>query len=422
MLAALAVVLDGFDVQIIAFAAPALMQDWGIDRSQLAPIFAIGFIGMMIGTFIGGWLGDRIGRRGGILSSVLLFALCTGAVVLAQNLVQLGVLRFVAALGLGALIPNATSLIAEFTPRRHRSVAVAIGLVCNPIGGVIGGLFAAPLLPEIGWRGLFALGGLVPLAMFAILYVYLLESPRYLRRAPKHRDRLDRTLARMGIEVPPGAEIVDSAEVSTAAQASIAELFRSEFRRDTVALAIGFFSVMAALYGALSWTPTLLAGRGFDLSQSSLGLLLVNAGGVIGSIAAGWLIGRRGSARITPIIAFTGALTSAALAFIPLSPANWPFIAFALFVFGLFVLSGAACLFAIASQAYPVQLRGTGVGFAVGWGRLGATLAALAGAPLIGLGGSAFFATIAAAMIVTMIGFLSLRRHVPRREGADPAH
>jgi sugar phosphate permease len=178
-------------------------------------------------------------------------------------------------------------------------------------------------------------------------------------------------------------------------------------------LAIGFFSVMAALYGALSWTPTLLAARGFDLSQSSFGLLLVNAGGVVGSIAVGWLIGRRGSARVTPVVALTGACASAALAFIPLTPANWPYIAIALFAFGLFVLSGAACLFAIASQAYPVQLRSTGVGFAVGSGRLGATLAALAGAPLIGLGGSAFFMTIAAVMIVTLIGFLSLSRHVP---------
>ena len=182
-LTALTVIFDGADLQLLANVIPAIMREWGVPRSAFAPALAVGLVGMMVGGATGGMIGDRVGRKIALLSSVLVFGLATLATALATDLSSLSLYRFLAGLGLGGAIPNAASLASEFVPRRHRSFAVTLTIVCVPLGGTLAGLLAIRMLP-IGWRSIFIVGGLVPLGIAFVLMKLLPESPRYLARDP----------------------------------------------------------------------------------------------------------------------------------------------------------------------------------------------------------------------------------------------
>src|SRR5256885_16093472 len=177
---ALTIILDGIDNQLLGNAIPSLMRDWSLPRGAFTTVLALGPLGMMFGGALGGMLGDRIGRRTALLSSVLAFAALTLAISTVNGVMLLGILRFLAGLGLGGAMPNAAALASEYVPRRQRPFAVTLTIVCIPLGGTLAALLAGQVLPHYGWRALFVLGGLIPLVVAIVLYRPLPESPQYL--------------------------------------------------------------------------------------------------------------------------------------------------------------------------------------------------------------------------------------------------
>src|SRR5262249_45341241 len=145
------------------------IKEWSVTRGDFAPALALGFVGMTIGTPIGGVLGDWLGRKFALIASVFLFGAATLVISFVHSVGEVGLYRFLAGLGLGGALPAATTLIAEFTPKRNRSLSVMLGIVCIPLGGMIGGVLAAQLLPEYGWRMLFVVSGILPMIVAAIL-------------------------------------------------------------------------------------------------------------------------------------------------------------------------------------------------------------------------------------------------------------
>jgi MFS transporter, AAHS family, 4-hydroxybenzoate transporter len=137
LLCALAIVLDGLDNQILGFAIPSMIKEWSVTRGDFAPALALGFVGMTVGTPIGGIVGDWLGRKVALIASVFLFGAATLAIAAAHGVGEVSLYRFLAGLGLGGALPAATALIAEFTPKRNRSLSVMLGIVCIPIGGVL---------------------------------------------------------------------------------------------------------------------------------------------------------------------------------------------------------------------------------------------------------------------------------------------
>lgn len=180
LLCALAIILDGLDNQILGFAIPSMIKEWSVTRGDFAPALALGFVGMTVGTPIGGIVGDWLGRKVALIASVFLFGAATLAIAAAHGVGEVSLYRFLAGLGLGGALPAATALIAEFTPKRNRSLSVMLGIVCIPIGGMIGGVLAAQLQPEYGWRMLFVVSGILPMIVALILVAALPESPQYL--------------------------------------------------------------------------------------------------------------------------------------------------------------------------------------------------------------------------------------------------
>jgi hypothetical protein len=218
-LVALALIFDGFDIQILGFAIPSLMREWHAARSEFGPVLAVGLAGMVVGGPMAGYCGDGFGR---------------GA----------------------ALMPNVSALTAEFAPLRRRPAAVKLTLVCVPLGGMLGGLLAAWALPTLGWRGLYGIGGALPL----------------LARQPALWPRLARLLTRTGHVIPVGATFEDRTERESAKRASVSTLFGPGLARETAGLWIAFFFCLGSIYLIFGWLPAMLTANGLDLGMASSGL------------------------------------------------------------------------------------------------------------------------------------------------------
>lgn len=393
-LTAITIVFDGMDNQLLGITIPALIADWHVTRAAFAPVVSLGFAGMIVGSTAAGFAGDRIGRRTALLGSIAVFGVCTLAIALVDGVRGLAALRFLTGIGLGGAMPNATALAAEYVPRNRRALAVTITIVCVPLGGTLAGLFAIRAIPLIGWRGMFIVGGVLPIVTAAVLSGLLPESPRFVA------ERAERTEAlRRGDAVP---------------RATLVDLFAPEYRRDTVALWVAFFSCLLCVYLAFSWLPSIIAGAGLGASVASSGITVFNLGGVFGALCGGALITRFGS-RVTMLPMTAGAVAGAlVLSRMPLHPGMDVFRLLALLAFtGGLINAVQTMMFALAAHVYPTAMRSTGVGTGSSFGRIGAVLSGYAGPwALAYAGGASFFALMGAAVFVTLIALACVRRHI----------
>jgi AAHS family 4-hydroxybenzoate transporter-like MFS transporter len=419
LMTALTIVFDGIDNQLLGIAVPAMMRDWAVPRGAFRPVVAAGMVGMMIGGALAGLVGDRMGRRFALIGSVLIFGVLTAAAALVDSLWALGVLRFLAGLGLGGAMPNAAALASEYVPRRHRPFAITLTIVCVPLGGTLAALVAGYVMPVFGWRTLFALGGALPLLVAVVLVRFLPESPRYLARHPQRWAELERIFGQIGHGVPAGTKFVDLGEKAVA-RASVGALFTPDFRRDTVALWGAMFACMLAVYTAFNWVPSMLAGAGLGLTVASNGIGAFNLGGVAGAICGGIVIARIGSRPTMLTIAATAVAGAGVLALMPITATSnaLPIVAM-LGITGAAINAIQTTLYALAAHVYPTAVRATGVGTAVAFGRIGGVISSYVGEWALGVGGSsAFFALMAGSMVVVLLCLSLVGRHVPRREHA----
>jgi AAHS family 4-hydroxybenzoate transporter-like MFS transporter len=360
---------------------------------------------------------------------VLTFGLFTSAVALADGLWALGTLRFLAGLGLGGALPNAAALASEYVPRRHRPFAITLTIVCVPLGGTLAAFVGGRAMPILGWRTVFAIGGLLSAAVAVILMRYLPESPRYLARHPQRWPELAAILRRLGHVVPSPSQSADRAGDPRTALAfvdsteqvvertSMSVLFTPAFRRDTLALWGAFFSCLLAVYIAFNWVPAMLTGAGVSLGVAGDALAAFNLGGVAGAVGGGLVIARLGS-KPTMLAMSAGAIAGAiALAVTPITSSTNAIVIIGLLGFtGALINAVQTTMYALAAHVYPTMVRATGVGTAVAVGRSGGVLSSYAGSWALEAGSAAFFGLMAASMTMVFVCLASVRRHVPRPE------
>ena len=414
---ALTIILDGVDNQLLPNTIPTLIKEWGQPRPVFANALASGPFGMMIGGLLGGVMGDRLGRRTALLASVITFAVVTLAISFVNSIDMLLVLRFLAGVGLGGAMPNAATLASEYVPRRQRPSAVTLTIVCIPLGGFVAAELAARIIPTYGWRSLFVVGGLIPLALAVVLWKVLPESPRYLAQRRERWPELTRLLKRMGHDIPADVSYVEAARVGApvAKRASIGDLFAPALLRDTVGMWGSFFFCLMVNYVAIQLVPAMLGDAGFAQPAASRGLTMVNIGGVVGAILGALLIQRMGS-RLTMLgMSAVAVVCSIVMARIPLNPQD-TFALMAMFLITGGLLNAVqTTMYALGAHVYPTEIRSTGVGAAVAFGRVGNVLAVYVGNYALGLGGSpAYFMSWAILMGLVFLSLAVVGRHVPR--------
>lgn len=361
--------IDGFDVLAISFAAPGIAEDWGLLPAELGLLFSAGLAGMTVGSLLIAPLADRVGRRwmtlaslAGVTVGMLLSAAC-------QGWAQLGAARVLTGLGIGAMLPSLTTIVAEYTSARRRALAVSVMSTGYPIGATVGGLAAVLVVGQLGWRSIFALGGLLSLAMVPVVLWGLPESLAFLaaRRPAGALDRINLVLGRVGSEV---LEVLPEVEPGRKT-ARVGDLLRGELGGRSAALWPAFFCVMVSFYFVLSWTPKLLVDAGLRPEQGISGGVLLNIGGIAGALLLGLLAARVGTFRIVAITMVAGSV--AIVAFGLLGSERVIAMLLALVV-GYFLFGSMVGLYSIIPSVYPTEVRNTGAGLSIGIGRLGAVV------------------------------------------------
>ncbi len=389
LLAAIAVIFDGFDIQVLGIAIPSIMRDWHVARAAFAPIAALGLAGMACGSAFAGFCGDRFGRRATLIGCVVVFASATLATAFCNNLFELTLLRILAGAGTGGALPIASALTAEFAPLRRRALAVTLTVVCVPLGGTVAGFIAARVLPAYGWRALYIVGGAAPLLVALLMFMMLPESPSYLTGRRNEG---------------PG---------------TVRMLWSPLLRRDTLGLWISYFFCLGGIYLVFSWLPSMLAAHGLDVKTASNGIAAWNFGGVFGVLVCAFAVTAWGSRGPMLWCAAAGAASAIALLFVAMT--DHALLITVIGLHGLFVNAVQTIMFALASHVYPTRVRATGIAWAAAIGRVGGIFSSLGGAAIIQAGSSAYFGALAAAMVVAFIGLAIVRNHCPSARATDPS-
>ncbi len=379
LLCALVMLIDGFDTQAISYMAPLMAKEWGISRVLLGPIFASALVELMVGYLALAPLSDRFGHRRMMIASTIFFALFTGLTVLATDVTELIVLRFLTGAGLGAAIPSAVALTSEYTPKRLRATFV-LAIYCGfSFGFVVAGVAAAWLLVPFGWRSLLWIGAGFPLALSVILVVLLPDSLDQLVRAGMKLDQIWIILQRIDSRLagtPMPAEFTTDQEEKLNALWSV---FGADRIAGTLLLWFVFALNLGEFYALQTWLPTILTDHYYSLTTVATATSLTTTGGIVAAFIVGPAMDRAG-AYGSLLCLYLAGVVLVALIGVTLDRPEWILLSTAFFA-GFCVSGGQKSVIALSALFYPAPIRSTGIGWALGVGRLGG----IAGPVLMGM-------------------------------------
>ncbi|MDQ0029711.1 MFS transporter [Arthrobacter bambusae] len=367
----LLVVFDGYDLIVYGTVQSSLITEtgWGLSKTTAGTVGSMAFLGMMIGAIFAGRMSDTWGRRRTIIACATLFSLFTILCAFSPNAFVFGGLRLLAGIGLGGLVPSANALVAELVPAKWRSTIATLMMSGVPIGGSIAALAGIPLIPAFGWPVMFLV------AAAALLVVV----PMGMRFLP---------------ETLPAERIAKRS-------VGFMSLLRAPYLGMSLLFAISTLVTLFAWYGLGTWLPNLMQLAGYNLGSALTFALALNLGAVVGSVATAWA-----GTRFGPIPTAIAAAAVAAVALAVLVAGPPVGLVYVMLVLAGVGTHGTQCLIiaAVASH-YPVHLRGTALGWALGVGRIGAVAAPQVGGLLLaaGLGVNSNFLAFAAAAAVAAI-------------------
>jgi AAHS family 4-hydroxybenzoate transporter-like MFS transporter len=399
-------ICDGYDINSVAWAVPSLTHAWNLPGPAFTTAFLWSSIGILVGALSAGPIGDRVGRKPLLLTSVTIFGVASLLSAFSPSLLVLSILRFFTGLGIGGAFPGAATLTGDYAPQRLRATMIMASFTGAPIGGFVGGQIVAALLPHFGWPVIFVLGGVFPLLLVPVLALWLPESPRFLARRANLSPRQSALLERLDIAVGQS----EPHAVDIARENPIKMLFSRGYALQTVLLWVIFFCSLMNLFLFGYWLPEVLHLIGMTPAGAVFASSLRDLGAIFAVLYLGLLIDRVGPERS---LAFHYALGAVFIGLISLVTMPYGGLLTVIFFCGMTIIGSQTGANATCGKLYPARMRTSGLGWALGVGRLGGIAAPVLGGYLLSLGmaptqiflSACIFAVIAAAAT----GMLALR-------------
>jgi AAHS family 4-hydroxybenzoate transporter-like MFS transporter len=383
-LCALIVFVDGFDAQAMGFVAPALTAALGIPRSVLGPVISSGLVGMMFGALVSGPVADRIGRKPVLVAAALVFGVGSLLTATAQSVEALMAFRVLTGLGMGGAMPNAIALTSEYMPKRRRATAVTAMICGFSLGAAVGGLVAAAIIPRFGWASVFVVGGVVPILIAGLAAVLLPDSIRFLVVKGGQDARARRYLSRIAPDVilpptlSPGGDEEQAGGVFV-----VKQLFMERRALGTALIWVVYFMNLLNLFFLNSWLPTIISDSGVPISTAIQLTSLFQIGGIGGALVLGRVLDRYFS---FGILAVSYVWAAICVILIGSSGASVPVLAITITCAGIGIIGGQNAAHSLAAEFYPTHIRSTGVGWALGIGRIGSIVGPVVGGMLLAQG------------------------------------
>lgn len=361
-------IVDGFDILVMAFTAHSISESWSLSGSQIGLLISCGLGGAAVGSFFVAPFGDRVGRRTTILVSLAIASLCMIFSACSSNAFQLGCLRLLTGICIGGILTNCNVLTSEYSSFRWRSFTICLLSTGYAIGATLGGVLAMYVEKRFGWRIVFLIGGLMSLFSLLIAIVALPESLYFLiNRKPRNGLRKIQGI-RLKLRLPELSSITTKQPASNNIKRTYADLFKGEARSATVLLWIALYCLMFGFYYILTWTPKVLTNSGLSNEQGISAGVVINFGAMLGTLVFG-LLGAR--YRIKTLQVLFLACTAVLVVVFGCSLGNLNLALMLGLVVGIFGVGATAGLHTIAPMIYESSHRATGVGLAIGVGRLG---------------------------------------------------
>jgi AAHS family benzoate transporter-like MFS transporter len=363
-------ILDGYELAVVGAALPSIMKDMGIDATRAGIMASSALFGTMLGAIFLGALADRIGRPRMIAACVAVFSIFTALAGLTTEPVSFSVVRFLAGLGIGGVLPVVTAQMAEFAPAHLRTRLVTLVFSGYSIGGILVALVAKQFIESHGWQSVFYAAG-IPLVLVPFLVRSLPESMTFLARRGRKEELLKTAqLVNPGLGLTHPDQIVDLSPTS-AQGASVKRLFEERRGSSTVMIWIAFVTGLFMVYALNSWLTKLMAMAGFSLGSALNFVLVFNLGAIVGAVGGGWLSDKFNIKTVLVSFYLLGAAALTLMGFTRSTALLVPVV----FVVGASTLGTQLIAYAYAGVFYPAEIRSTGVGFASGIGRIGAIVA-----------------------------------------------
>jgi benzoate transport len=371
--------LDGADLLIMSFIAPVLSADWSVSPERLGVLFSASLLGMAIGCLFVAPFADRYGRRMMIIAALTVTAAAMLLSAFSGSVAELMVARLFVGIGVGTIGVTMTTMAAEYAPRSHTSFAVGFVQAGWPFGSIITAFAAARILPLHGWQYMLTGIGLISAVLLILVFFLLPESLSFLllRRPARARNKINAIRLRLRLaalrDLPPVEARPRGIQVGVLFSGS--RMIPSLLLWSAVTL--GYFD----LYFVISWIPKLVAQAGLPLAQAIYAGATYNLGAFIGTAAIGWIAIRYPLNRV--IASYLSLAAAAMLIFGGIAMPVAMTLMMALII-GITVQGGFNGFWALAAKLYPAEMRSTGVGWALGVGRVGAVLGPIVGGLFVG--------------------------------------
>jgi AAHS family 4-hydroxybenzoate transporter-like MFS transporter len=418
VLCTLVQICDGYDLNSVAWAVPSLIRDWHLPPSMFTMAFLWSSVGILIGALSAGPIGDRFGRRPLLLASLTIFGFASLLSATAGSLGMLSLWRFFTGLGIGGGFSGAAALTGDYAPHRLRATMIMVTFTGAPIGGFVGGQIVALLLAHFDWPVIFILGGAFPLVLVPALALWLPESPRFLAAredlSPRHAALLRR------LDIAP----TQSGTVDIARGNPVRMLFGKDYALQTVLLWIVYFCSLLNLFLFAYWMPTVLNLIGFTPAQAVFASSMRDFGAIFAVLYLGLAIDRIGPERTLALHYAAGAVFIAVIALVALP---YAMLLIMTFVAGATIIGSQTGANGTCGKLYPARMRTSGLGWALGIGRLGGIAAPVLGGYLLARGlapthiflSACLFALIAA-LATALLAFRGSRVRVAGIEEVAP--